>query len=75
MNQAELSANPQLASSAVRDLNDNPSLEGIEGCEDGSVDAVICSVSIDYLIKPRAILGEIARVDIFFSIRSSNEPF
>lgn len=60
MNEKELKANKALSSYQVRDLNENPSFDGL--IEDGSLDAVICSVSIDYLTQPRAIMGEIARV-------------
>jgi len=62
MNKKELAANPALSSYQVRDLNENPSFDAIEGLTKESVDAVVCSVSIDYLSQPRKIMGEIARV-------------
>lgn len=64
MNEKELAANEALASYAVKDLNANPTFEGVSGLDEGSVDAVVCSVSIDYLTQPRKIMGEIARVSL-----------
>jgi len=58
MNEKELSANPQLNSYYVRDLNANPVLP----FDDESFDKVTCVVSIDYLNKPQQIFKEVGRV-------------
>ena len=58
MNEAELKANPRLASYVVQDLNQQPALPFANQEFDG---AAIC-VSIDYLTQPVAVLRELARV-------------
>jgi SAM-dependent methyltransferase len=58
MNQTELEANRRLTDYVVHDLNENPQLP----FNDGDFDAVICSVSIEYLIHPFKIFEEINRV-------------
>ncbi len=58
MNAAELAANPMATERVVRDLNVEPTLP----FPDASVDAVLCCVSIDYLVHPVAVLAEAARV-------------
>ncbi len=58
MNEAELKANPLLRSYIIQDLNDNPVIP----YSDNSVDIVICTVSIEYLIKPLQVFDEIARI-------------
>jgi len=58
MNEAELKANPRLASFVVQDLNQQPALPFADDEFDG---AAIC-VSIDYLTQPVAVLRELARV-------------
>ena len=64
MNESELKENRVLSSYAVRDLNVDPSLDELAGCDSGSFDAVICAVSIDYMTKPRELMGEVARVSL-----------
>jgi len=59
MNEAELRANPAAHDYRVQDLNLTPSLAMYA---DESFDAVICSVSVDYLSQPMAVLAEIRRV-------------
>jgi SAM-dependent methyltransferase len=59
MNAAELSRNQHLTKHVVRDLNLSPILKELE---DKSADVVICNVSVDYLIKPIDIFGEMRRV-------------
>lgn len=59
MNSSELSSNPVLTKTVVRDLNETPRLTEVE---DASVDVVICSVSVDYLTKPVEVLGEVRRI-------------
>ncbi|MGI8456996.1 MAG: class I SAM-dependent methyltransferase [Propionibacteriaceae bacterium] len=58
MNAAELAANPLATEAVVRDLNADPTLP----FADATFDAVLCCVSIDYLIHPVAVLAETARV-------------
>lgn len=58
LNQVELDANPRLTERVVHDLNAVPQLP----FADGQFDAVICSLSIEYLVEPIAVLREVARV-------------
>ena len=58
MNQPELDANEALTSSVQQDLNVDPKLP----FADSSFDRVLNAVSIDYLVKPREVVGEVFRV-------------
>ncbi|WP_300007575.1 methyltransferase domain-containing protein [Pseudonocardia sp.] len=58
MNADELAANPMLASHVVRDLNADPTLP----FDDAGFDDAVCCVSVDYLVDPVAVFGEVARV-------------
>jgi SAM-dependent methyltransferase len=58
MNAEELDANPQATERVVRDLNADPRLP----FPDADFDAVLCCVSIDYLVRPVEVLREAARV-------------
>ena len=58
INAVELAANPMAGTRVVRDLNATPVLP----FDDGSFDAVVNCVSIDYLVRPVEVLGEVARV-------------
>lgn len=58
MNAEELAANPQLHQQVVHDLNRNPQLP----FDDNAFDAVICTVSVEYLIQPLEIMQELARI-------------
>ncbi len=58
MNQVELDANPMATRRIVQDLNTDPRLP----LADGSLDGVLCCVSVDYLIRPIEVLAEAARV-------------
>ena len=58
MNAEELAGNPRLADCAVQDLNREPRLP----YADGSFDVVICSVSVEYLVRPFDVFAEVARV-------------
>lgn len=58
MNAEEMAANPRLAGHQVRDLNLQPQLPWA----DASFDAVICSLSVEYLVEPFAVFAEAARV-------------
>jgi SAM-dependent methyltransferase len=58
MNAEELAANPLFAEHRVHDLNLNTVLP----YTDGEFDAVICSLSVEYLVKPFEVFAEVARV-------------
>jgi SAM-dependent methyltransferase len=58
MNAEELAANPVLAERVVQDLNANPRLP----FADGSFDAVTCTVSVEYLVRPLEVFEEVRRV-------------
>jgi SAM-dependent methyltransferase len=58
LNPEELKKNSALQDWVVHDLNEDPALPFAP--ED--FDAVICSVSIEYLVRPEAVFKEIARV-------------
>jgi len=58
MNGEELSHNKQATETQVQDLNLQPNLP----YEDTSLDAVICTASIEYLINPLAVMAEVRRV-------------
>lgn len=58
MNADELAANDRLAHRVVYDLNRDPELP----FDDASFDAVICSVSVEYLIRPFEVFASVAHV-------------
>jgi SAM-dependent methyltransferase len=58
MNPAELARNPQAVAAVVHDLNADPQLP----FADGSFDAGVCCVSIDYLVQPIAVFRDLVRV-------------
>jgi SAM-dependent methyltransferase len=58
MNAEELADNPQLAERIVHDLNADPELP----FADASFDAVVCTVSFEYLTQPDKIVAEARRV-------------
>ncbi|MES4792734.1 MAG: methyltransferase type 11, partial [Chloroflexota bacterium] len=58
MNQVELENNPALTERVLRDLNLDPSLPW----GDASFDAVICTVSVQYLVRPVEVFREVNRV-------------
>ncbi|PIE71892.1 MAG: SAM-dependent methyltransferase [Deltaproteobacteria bacterium] len=58
MNANELNANPLLAKTTVQDLNQNPVLP----FTDHFFDAVICSLSVEYLIHPVQVFEHVGRV-------------
>jgi SAM-dependent methyltransferase len=74
MNPQELAANPQAASWVTTDLNADPTLP----FDDGTFDAVVCCVSVDYLVRPLEVFAEVARVlrpDRPFVLTFSNRCF
>jgi SAM-dependent methyltransferase len=58
LNAAELAANRAATERIVHDLNADPRIP----LPDADVDAVVCCVSIDYLVRPVEVLAEVARV-------------
>ncbi len=58
MNAEELAQNPQADEVAVHDLNREPVLP----FPDASFDAVVCTVSVDYLARPLEVFDDVARV-------------
>ncbi len=58
MNEEELQQNRQLSGYVVHDLNRNPILP----FDDNAFDAVLCTVSIEYLTRPLEVIQEVARV-------------
>lgn len=58
MNPDEMADNPQLTDFKVHDLNADPVLP----FADGSFDAILCTVSVEYLARPDAVFAEAARV-------------
>ena len=58
MNAEELDANPRLHERAVKDLNVRAELPW----GDGAFDVVICTASVEYLLRPAAVLREARRV-------------
>ena len=58
LNAVELDANPVAAERVVQDLNAVPVLP----FADGTFDAVVNCVSVDYLVRPVEVLAEVARV-------------
>jgi len=58
MNAEEMSANPRLSESIVRDLNEHPDLP----FEEASFDAVLCTVSVEYLTLPLEVFSDVGRI-------------
>jgi len=58
MNAEELKANSQAADTVVHDLNADPGLP----FAGGSFDAVVCCVSVDYLVRPLEVFTDLLRV-------------
>jgi SAM-dependent methyltransferase len=58
MNADELEANRAAAARVIHDLNEQPRLPFAEG----SFDAAVCCVSVDYLVRPVEVFADVARV-------------
>jgi len=58
MNELELARNPMADARVVHDLNVDPTLP----FADDTFDAVVCCVSVDYLVRPLEVFDEVARV-------------
>ncbi|MGD2076591.1 MAG: class I SAM-dependent methyltransferase [Gammaproteobacteria bacterium] len=74
MNSDELGANAEATSDRVQDLNQSPRLP----FKAASLDAVVCTASIEYLVRPQAVLAEVLRVlrpGGLFAVTFSNRWF
>jgi SAM-dependent methyltransferase len=74
LNAEELAANQAAAATVVHDLNREPRLP----FADSSFDAVVCCVSVDYIIRPIEVFQDVARVlrpDGLFVCTFSNRCF
>jgi SAM-dependent methyltransferase len=58
MNEAELAANPRLSERVVKNLNARDGLPWGDAC----FDLVLCTASIEYLIRPQGVMREVRRV-------------
>ena len=58
LNAAELAQNPRLAERTVHDLNETPALP----YPDASFDAVVCTASVEYLVRPLEVFRAVRRV-------------
>jgi SAM-dependent methyltransferase len=58
LNSDELGKNPRLAERRVHDLNTEPRLP----FKDKQFDAVVCTASVEYLVRPFEVFREVARV-------------
>ena len=58
MNAAEMADNPQLNEYLLRDINANPTLP----FDDVSFDAVVITVSVQYLTNPVAVFAEVSHI-------------
>jgi SAM-dependent methyltransferase len=58
LNREEMADNPQLSQGVMRDLNQDPRLPFADQAFDGAM----CAVSVQYLVKPVEVFGEVRRV-------------
>lgn len=58
MNRKEMAGNKDLHNIVIKDLNEEPKIP----FPDKSFDAVMCNLSIEYLIRPQEVISDIARV-------------
>jgi len=58
MNAAEMEDNPQLDRFVIHNLNLEPSLP----FEDAAFDGVICTVSVQYMVRPVEVFSEVGRI-------------
>ncbi len=74
LNDAELNENPQLDERIIHDLNANPALP----VEDGTLDAAVITVSIQYMTKPVEVFRDVNRIlkpEASFHVIYSNRMF
>ena len=58
MNQEELANNEQLTNHLIHDLNQSPQMP----FDDNQFDAILCTVSVEYLTQPFEVFAEVARI-------------
>src|SRR5205823_11096049 len=58
LNAAEMADNPQLDEYVIHDLNRTPRLP----FPDASFDAVVCAVSVQYLVRPWDVFADVRRI-------------
>lgn len=58
LNREEMADNPQLSRGVMHDLNQDPRLPFADQAFDGAM----CAVSVQYLVKPVEVFGEVRRV-------------
>jgi hypothetical protein len=58
LNKEEMEDNPQLTGYVIHDLNSDPRLP----FDDHSFDAVICTVSVEYMARPFHVFSDVARL-------------
>lgn len=58
LNREEMADNPQLSQGVMHDLNQDPRLPFADQAFDGAM----CAVSVQYLVKPVEVFGEVRRV-------------
>jgi len=58
MSRTELDENPRLSGRVIHDLNRNPSLP----FDNEQFDTVLCTVSVEYLVRPFDLFADVARV-------------
>jgi SAM-dependent methyltransferase len=61
MNEMELARNPSLTEHRTIDLNAEGGPGQLAFLGDGTVDAVLCAVSADYLVRPREVFEQALR--------------
>lgn len=74
LNASEMTNNPQLTGHVIHDLNKDYHLP----FNDGEFDAVICSVSVDYMTYPFEVFNDVARIlkpNGYFVVTLSNRWF
>jgi len=58
LNMEEMEANPALSERTIHNLNEETTLP----FEDATFDAVVCSLSVEYLLKPYEVFEEVSRI-------------
>ncbi|QTA90794.1 methyltransferase domain-containing protein [Desulfonema magnum] len=74
LNREELENNPRLTEHVIHDLNENSSLP----FGDETYDAVVCTVSVEYMTRPFEVFEEVARIlrqGGYFIVTFSNRWF
>jgi SAM-dependent methyltransferase len=58
LNKEEMEDNPQLTGYVIHDLNSDPRLP----FDDHTFDTVICTVSVEYMVRPFSVFSDVARL-------------